>query len=243
MSHTASSRALAIDGGAVAAVAIATVAAADHPAVMTAVVALAIAARFALWAALPTTEREPARVELPIFALGLALGAANDWNTVARHGVYAYGVPGAAVPVWMLAYWGLIVRLMLTVARWHRLAPPPLPRPTAARAAFLLALVIVTRQAIYRWYGDPVLSWLPFAAALAAYAAVARPGRYQLRLAAVVALAGPAAEIALIQLAGLHRYELGWLAGVPLWIALWWILAAMIWAELGTALIARLRFR
>ncbi|MBZ0253807.1 MAG: hypothetical protein K8I02_10760 [Candidatus Methylomirabilis sp.] len=102
-----------------------------------------------------------------------------------------------------------------------------------ARAAVMLALVLGTRQAIYRFHGDPVLSWAPFAAALGLYALLLRPGRPELRLMGAIAVLGPAIEVLYIQVGGLHRYRLGWLGGVPLWIALWWVLAAPIRGELS----------
>lgn len=53
---------------------------------------------------------------------------------------------------------------------------------------------------------------------------------------ALLAVGGTAVEIAYIQLGGLHRYALGWLGGVPLWIALWWPLGGLLLDELGAPL-------
>ncbi len=139
------------------------------------------------------------------------------------------------VPLWMLAAWGLIVRFILALVTWSRLAlpaPRAWPRP-ALRVGFVLALVVVTRQAIYRLHDDR-WSWAPFALALAAALAVLRPIDAPPLLLVVAAL-GPAVEALYIQLGGLHAYHLGWLAGVPLWIALWWVLAVLVWSELSQA--------
>ena len=62
-------------------------------------------------------------------------------------------------------------------------------------------------------------------------------GERERRLAAIAAVAGPLAEIVLIRLGHVHHYALGWLAGVPRWIALWWVLATLIWGELSRELV------
>src|SRR5690606_21806282 len=141
------------------------------------------------------------------------------------------------VPLWMLVAWGMIVRLAVSVVTWERLAlPAPRALPPWLAIPFLLALVVATRQAIYRTYADPVWSWLPFALALVLALAVLRPGRRRLALLAAVAVAGPAVEILYIQVGQLHAYRLGWLAGVPLWIVLWWVLAVLVLEQLLAAL-------
>ncbi|MCC6524310.1 MAG: hypothetical protein IT373_16750, partial [Polyangiaceae bacterium] len=38
----------------------------------------------------------------------------------------------------------------------------------------------------------------------------------------------------------LHRYALGWLGGVPVWILLWWVLGMLLVADFGARLFARL---
>ena len=100
-----------------------------------------------------------------------------------------------------------------------------------------MLLVLATRQLLYRYYLDPVLSWLPFAVALLAYAALFGVPAHERRLAALAALGGPAVEIAFIHIGGLHHYHLGWFGGVPLWIILWWILAVLIWNDLSARLL------
>jgi len=42
---------------------------------------------------------------------------------------------------------------------------------------------------------------------------------------------------------GLHHYALGWFAGVPLWIAPWWLLGLLVWKDLGWRLLATLHVR
>ncbi len=97
----------------------------------------------------------------------------------------------------------------------------------------MLALVFATRQGIYRLWDHPLWSWAPFAAAIAVYVLLLGPGRAELRLALIALTVGPLAEAALIGFGDLHRYALGWFLGVPLWIVLWWVLAAWIWGELS----------
>ncbi len=244
---TVGDRAFALDGGIILLVSAGIVTAADQLALMTVAVPLLLAARHVLWARLPLDERgHVVGVEAALMIACTAFGAFNDWNSVVGHGIYDYGVPvyfpqWSTIPIWMLLFWGMILRFFYTLARWRRLDPPAVPHDTLwpltgprphLRIALLLALTLATRQAIYRWYLDPVLSWLPFAAALAIYALFCRPRRYEWTLIGLALAIGPAVEIAYIQLGGLHHYHLGWFAGVPLWIALWWGLALLIWQEL-----------
>ncbi len=149
----------------------------------------------------------------------------------------------SGIPSWMLVYWGLILRFVTTLFSWRRLRLPApggrvgsKERSRALRLTLLLAIVVVTRQFIYRLYGDPLWSWLPFAAALLAVLLFLYPGRRRALLMAVFLVGGPLVEIAYITLGGLHVYALGWLGGVPLWIALWWPLAALVWDEVGYSL-------
>lgn len=230
-----------VDAGAIALISLFICLFSQRLQLMTLLVPAVIALRLLGWLVLPRAERDlDGRAEVALCVLTTALGAFNDWNSVTRHRIYDYTVPTdlpglSHIPVWMLLYWGLILRFVLTVFHWQRVALPRAPGG-AGRAAFLLALVLATRQAIYRLYGHPVLSWLPFLLALGAVLAVVRPDRGRLRLLAVVLVVGPAVEALYIQVGQLHAYRLGWLAGVPLWILLWWGLAAMIWDDLGTRL-------
>jgi hypothetical protein len=133
---------------------------------------------------------------------------------------------------------------MATVAAWGRLGATSAPRDLVRlgrglvarpllRVGLLLVLILATRQTIYRFALDPVLSWLPFALALATYLLLFGIDRHELRLAAITLVAGPLVEVLYIQIARLHVYPLGWLAGVPLWIVLWWVLAVLAWNDLG----------
>lgn len=246
-----SDRAVAIDLAATAAIGVAVCAVADALVVMSALVPLVVALRFALWWRLPAGERGRPRVELALFAICTVVGAANDWNTVVGHGVYRYEVPAdlpalSTIPTWMLLYWGLILRFVLTVFHWRRSGLGRagdgvwLGRRTSVRpllkVLLLLGLVLATRQAIYRLYDHVLWSWLPFAVAILAYLALFRPERARLRLLVIVVAIGPAVEALYIQVGHLHAYRLGWLGGVPLWIALWWGLAALVWDDIGTRL-------
>ena len=222
---------------------------------MTTIVAICLVARMAIWIALPIESRGlPRKVEVALFVACILIGAFNDWSSVTRHRIYDYTVPTdlpgiSHIPVWMLLYWGLILRFILTLSSWHRLALPR-PRDTVLgrpkpwlRVAILVAVVVATRQCIYRAYLDPVLSWLPFLLAHAVVLLVLGLDRARIRFIVAVTLIGPAVEVLYIQIGGLHAYHLGWFGGVPLWIALWWGLAAVIWGEVATRVLALLRPR
>ena len=245
-------RALVIDAIAVLFVSFGIVFAADQLVFMTLLVPAVIVLRFVAWSRLVVAERGPVSVEVAFFGLCTLLGAFNDWSSVDRYRIYEYDVPAfwpdvSSIPFWMLLFWGMILRSLATLSRWERLRPPAAGRDRvflgarsvnspAVRVACMLVLVLVTRQFVYRQYGHPVFSWLPFAVALLVYAAVFRPGPGERRLALLFLVVGPVIEILYIQLGGLHRYHLGWLGGVPLWIALWWVLAVLIWADLSPRL-------
>jgi hypothetical protein len=245
--------ALAIDAFAIAAISAVICVASRQLVFMTAFVPAVIALRFGAWARLPPGER-PASLsrEIVFFAICALVGGFNDWNSVVRHRIYDYDVPAefpglSTIPFWMLLYWGMILRAAATLAQWQRLKPPErlrnaihLPNAVIESAALKvivsLLLVVVTRQSIYRYANDPVLSWLPFAAALPVYALLFRPSRHGLWLAGVALVAGPAIEVLYIQVGRLHHYQLGWLGGVPLWIALWWVLAMWVWSDVALRL-------
>jgi hypothetical protein len=243
--------AAAIDIAAIAAVSTAICVASDRLAFMTLLVPTVIVLRFAAWRSLPAAQRwasPPA--EGVFFVLCTLVGAVNDWNSVVRHRVYDYDVPAelpslTTIPFWMLLYWGMILRAAATLCRWHRLGSSEPPRndvhfgrtvieSAALKVLVLVTLVVATRQLIYRFFGDPVLSWLPFAGALMMYVALLRPGRRGVALG-ILALLGCAIE-GLYTHVGLHHYQLGWLGGVPLWIVLWWILAVWVWDDLSMRL-------
>jgi len=150
----------------------------------------------------------------------------------------------------MLLYWGLILRFIATLFRWQRLrlgAPPDtlhLGRRSVTSAAWrvgvLVAIVVATRQTIYRSFLDPLWSWLPFALALVVALALLRPDRRRLAVLGVFVVLGPLVEVAYIKLGGLHHYALGWFGGVPLWIVLWWGLSALIWEDLSARVLSLL---
>ena len=70
--------------------------------------------------------------ELVLLLVCTILGAFNDWNSVVRHHVYEYRVPSyspehSTIPVWMLLYWGMILRFVTSMSLWKRLRPPETP--------------------------------------------------------------------------------------------------------------------
>lgn len=214
---------------------------------------LLLGARLVAWALLPRRERDTgALVEAGLFCGGAALGGLNDWVSVDLFRVYSYRVPTdlagiSRIPSWMLLFWGMILRYPLTLAHWRRLALPPhgsavfLGRRAVggvpARLVVLLVVIATTRQCVYRLYGDSLWSWLPMGVGLALVLALLQPDARRLRLAAFVFVVGPAVEALYIRVAGLHVYELGWLAGVPLWIALWWVIAVLAWEEVASRVV------
>ncbi len=239
---------VAVDAAAVAAVSVLICTSSGHPALMTAAVPGIILIRFAaLWAAGPGAGG-PMPAEAVFFLACALVGGANDWNTVSRWRVYEYTVPhgwgASTIPLWMLLYWGMVLRFVARLSRWTRLVPPRGgsddvrfgPWRTTegwVKVAVELALVAATRLAIRRFYLDPILSWLPFLAALAAFAALIPLGRRDQAMLALVLVGGPAVEVLYINVGHLHRYHLGWVGGVPLWIVLWWGLAALVWRDIS----------
>lgn len=233
---------LAIEGVATGAFVLGALLLGDRPLAMLVFVLLLLALRLVAY---PGRER---RAELALWGLAALLGGVNDWISVDVVGLYRYTVPSLApalttVPEWMWLGWGLVLRLVLAVAT--ALGPAEAPRGLVrgrwARALVELALVVATRQAIYRLYDDPWWSWLPFAGALVLYAALLGLDGRERKLVLVLACAGPLAEVLLIRVGGIHAYALGWIAGVPLWIVLWWILGALVWKDAAGALSHRLR--
>jgi len=242
---SARDRAVVVDLSAMTSIGLAVCLASDHLAFMTALVVLVLIARTWLVCTWASARLLP---ELLFLALCTVIGGANDWNTVVRHGVYAYTVTAdhpafSTIPTWMLLYWGVILRAIAQLAAWPRLGDARVPEGPFARpwprVAAQLAIVLATRQAIYRLWAEAWWSWLPFAVGLALYFVVIKPSQRARRLALIALFAGPPVEIAFIQLGHLHRYALGWLGGVPVWIALWWALGVLVWSDLGPRLEAR----
>ena len=243
-----SDRLLALDAACVAAVSLAICLASRHLLFMTALVPAVILARFLVLSALADREGVSMRAELVFFALCTALGAFNDWNSVCHKKIYDYTVPHyfdfSTIPLWMLLFWGMILRFIARLARWERLGPDGAPsdrmgigRLRADRAglkiAAELALVMATRWMVYRFYADPLLSWAPFLAAILLFSVLFGPSRHDVKLLLLFLLFGPVVEILYIQIGGLHSYLLGWFGGVPLWIVLWWALSILIWKDLA----------
>ncbi len=240
---TVSTAQLAVDGLAVAAVSLSIALVSHRPEVMWAVLGVVLVARFVAWVRLYPGHSVVA--ELAFFGLCTLVGGFNDWNTVVLHGVYAYGVPAelpalSTIPLWMLLFWGLILRFIFALTRWRALAPPDAPsdrvlgRSSAAlKLSCIGAVVLVTRLSIFSSFDSSLWSWLPFAIGLVVYALVTRVEAHDLRLAAIALVAGPLVEVFYIQVGTLHSYALGWFGGVPLWIVLWWVLSVWIWKDLG----------
>lgn len=225
---------------------------ATRPWTMSALVPSLILVRLVLWSVLlRATARELAR-EVLFGALCTLIGAFNDYNSVVRNGIYDYSAPSLApglstIPLWMLLFWGVILRFLatLTASPWLGGTREPYDlvhlgrRPVSSAAlkvALLLALVVITRQCIYRLYLDPWWSWIPFAIALAIYGILFRPRRHDLAIASLAVAVGPLIEVLYIHWAQLHHYHLGWFCGVPLWIVLWWVVAILLWNDLGLRL-------
>ena len=217
--------------------------------IMTLGIPVLLLSRLVVWGALRgATARSFAREAL-FFAVCILIGGFNDYNSVVRHGIYDYDTPLffptlTTIPLWMLLFWGMILRFLttLTASPWLGATGPPMnlvhigPRvvhSAGLKIALLLGLVAVTRQCIYRLYLDPWWSWIPFALAFVAYWALFGPKRHDVVLVATALVGGPLIEILYIQLAHLHHYHLGWFFGVPLWIVLWWAIALLVWKDLG----------
>ena len=237
-----SDRALLLDAAVIAVISTAICVASQQLIFMTVLVGVVMLVRFVAFSRLPATERGGSmRTELLFFGVCTALGAFNDFNSVVRHRIYDYGVPVffaslTTIPLWMLLYWGMILRFVTTLTRWNRFAARHRPRAelrllgksTWAPLLVALALVLATRQCI-------------FAVAIAIYAALFVLNRRDLLLAGLFLLGGPLIEVAYIQLGSLHRYHLGWFGGVPLWIVLWWVLAVLVWQDMSVRMLTVLR--
>jgi hypothetical protein len=247
---------VAVDALAVAVVSVAIGLAADRLRLMTLLVPTVLALRTAAAIALDRRADASPRAEIAFFALCTLLGAFNDWNSVCRKHIYDYTVPHefafSTIPVWMLLFWGMVLRFVQRLARWRALRPDLAPNDRigvgrltiaspAAKVAAELLLVAVTRAFIYRFYLDPLRSWLPFLVALAIWIALFHPTRHDAKLAALFLMGGPIVEVLYIQVGHLHRYHLGWIGGVPLWIVAWWVLVVLIWKDLALRIERALR--
>jgi len=243
-----SSRLFAIDAAAILAVSVAICLASQRLLFMTIFVPLVLLVRIAAMAHMGEREDASIKAELLFLLICTVLGAFNDWNSVCNKQIYRYTVPHwfdfSTIPLWMLLFWGMILRFIARLARWRTLGPPEQASDLVGigkwrmenawvKIALELALVLATRQAVYRFHSHPVLSWLPFLIALALVLVLFHPTRHDAKLLAIFAAGGPLIEIAYIRIGELHAYALGWIGGVPLWIALWWLVAALIWKDLA----------
>ncbi len=250
---------LTIDGAAIVAVSAGICVASHRLLPMTVLVVAAWIVRTVAWVRLRPRDAHGVGAELGFSAIATAFGAFNDWNSVDGHRIYDYAVPTdlagiSSLPLWMLLYWGLILRFLATLAMSDVFGADPSPRnlvragsASSTRAwvkvAAELLIVVATRQVIYRAFMHPVLSWLPFLVAGVAHFALFDWDARDRRLVALALVVGPLVEILYIQVGGLHRYHLGWLGGVPVWIALWWAVSLLIWRDLAPRLLAVLSGR
>jgi len=237
-----------IDAAVVALVSTAICLASGHLALMTVLIPALLLARMGVLARVASREGVNLKAEVVFLLICTVLGGFNDWNSVCNKKIYDYTVPHffsfSTIPIWMLLYWGMILRFVARLARWQALGAPEEVSDKVGAGRFRvdngvikvageLALVLLTRQTIYRLYMDPVLSWLPFLVALCVFWVVFRPDRHDGKLLLIFLAGGPLIEILYIQAGGLHAYHLGWIGGVPLWIALWWLLIVLIWKDLA----------
>ncbi len=192
------------------------------------------------------------KAEVVFLLICILLGGFNDWNSVCNKKIYDYSVPVffesfSTIPLWMLLFWGMILRYFARLARWQRLNPPDsLMDKIGIGSTYVennyfkigaeLILVLVTRQFIYRNYLDPIWSWLPFAAAIIIFMLFFYPTRHDFLLLIIFVIGGPLIEILYIKVGHLHYYHLGWIFGIPLWLALWWMLIIIIWKDISLRL-------
>ncbi len=244
---------LGIDGIAIVAVSAGICVASQQLLAMTVLVVAVWIVRTVAWVRFRPRHAHGLGAELAFAIVLTCIGGFNDWNSVDRHRIYDYTVPTdlaglSTLPIWMLLYWGLILRFLATLALFDALGPSPAPRNDVRIGPWLsmrpwvkvvaqLALVVATRQTIYRTFLDPLWSWLPFLIAGLLHVALFRWDERDRRLVLLALLVGPLVEMLYIQVGGLHRYHLGWLGGVPLWIALWWGVALLIWRDLAPRLL------
>ncbi len=246
---------LLVDLAAIVAVSLAICVASQQLLLMTIVVPAVWVLRTIAWAAVRPRARHALGVELAFCLLAAAFGGFNDWMSTNYYGIYDYTVPTdlpgiSTLPVWLLLYWGIILRFVATLASYVGLGADPTPRDLvrlgrrrvhspALKIALQLAIVLATRQAIFRLHLDPIWSWAPFLVAGGLHALLFPWDRRDLRIALLALTIGTAVEVLYIQVGGLHRYHLGWIGGVPIWIALWWALAMVIWRDLGLRILRR----
>lgn len=256
---TVGDAAFALDAAAVVAGSIAICLAAQELVLMSVLIPALLVGRWVAFSRLPLAQRRLSVSQDVLLFAGCALvGGLNDWNSVVNHRIYDYQVPvffpeWTSIPCWMLLFWGMILRFLITLFHWSLLGVHKISdtlwlgtwkvRSGWLRVAGVCVLAMGTRQFIYRYYLDPWLSWLPFLVALVFFCVLFRPGKAGLWLGLVFLVVGPVVEVLFIQLGGMHVYHLGWFWGVPLWIALWWVLAAALLREVSARLLYWLLFK
>lgn len=211
-------------------------------------VPLVILMRFVLIDRMVNKTEINIKTEIPFFILITLLGAFNDWNSVSNKKIYDYTVPHyfefSSIPMWMLIYWGMILRAIYSFSKWSFLKPQAklnniiglkkyqITNP-GLKIISELMLVFITRQFIYKYYLDPILSWIPFVIALIIWLLFFKVNRHDIKLLFVFLLVGPLVEIIYIKIGHLHYYHLGLIYGVPVWIIIWWLIIVLIWKDLA----------
>lgn len=220
---------------------------------MTVLVPILMVSRCIVWVLMKADNtRKSITGEFILLTICIALGAFNDWNSVDNHRIYDYTVPHffptlSTIPFWMLLYWGMILRALVSLFRWHPLGTESkannktklfnfCSESPLLKISLQLAIIVITRQFIYRYFEDPILSWIPFAVAIIFYCLVFDLKKSDYYLAIGFLIFGPIIEILYIQVGHLHQYHLGVLGGIPIWLALWWVLSMLIWKDLSIRL-------
>ncbi len=188
----------------------------ENTKVMSVVVAVIIAARFALLYR---------RGDVLFFVLGVILGGGNDLMSMYK-GVYHYTPPTilpVPIPVWMVTFWGLAFVFFRKLMRYGPfLGEDNYRRIIDLPLAVDLVIVIVYRMIVYRFFAEP---WLPgalFASILAVRLLLLPPSSNERKLMLAILVLGPLYEITLIH-AGLHVYQNGVIFGMPLWLVVYWV--------------------
>ena len=173
--------------------------------------------------------------EILFFTICTVIGSFNDWNSVEVRKIYNYTVPTlypqlSTIPFWMFLFWGVILK---TVSELSVFLKKSEINSSGRSVLLLLGLVVCTRLCIYSFYMRDTLSWLSFLIALITYFAVFGFNKTKILMAILISIIGTSVESILINFGKLHYYHLGVLAGVPIWIALWWSLIALIWIDVS----------
>lgn len=236
---------MAIDAVAVLIISFAFCLAGDRLVFMTLLVPAVIFLRFLFLAGLGR-EAIDLKAEIIFYLICTIIGIVNDLNSVIQHELYHYSLPrfsaSIPTPIWMLLFWGLILRSLARFSRWQALNPPQhisneigigrhVMSNGCAKVIFEIILVLLSRQAIYKTYTHPVFSWLPLTIILFIAIGTLKLSRHDWKILSIFAIFGPITEIIYIQVGHLHVYQLGWIAGAPIWIFLWWIIVMLIWKD------------